>query len=140
MRISTKSQYGLRALIYLAKLKKVSSIKEISKNEKIPFHYLEKILVKLEKGKIVKAKKGPKGGYFLSRSPATINLKEIFKTLDGDFVAIKCLGEKKQICPNQNKCLAKIFWFNFKKSTDKMLKKITLKSLIKQNNNYESLL
>ncbi len=132
MHISTKSQYGLRALICLAKSKKISSIKAISKKEDIPFHYLEKIISKLEKEKIVKAKKGVKGGYYLARSPARINLKEILEVLGGEFVSIKCLGEKKQNCPNKKKCLAKNFWFTLKKSIDKTLTQINLKDLIKQ--------
>lgn len=131
MRISTKSQYGLRALIYLARSKNVSSIKEIAKKEGIPFHYLEKIISKLEKKKIVKSKKGFGGGYFLARSPAKINLKEILKVLDGEFISIKCLEEKKQTCPNKKKCFAKKFWFKLKQSIDKTLKKITLQNLAK---------
>lgn len=131
MRISTKSQYGLRALIYLTRSKKVSSIKEISKEEGIPFHYLEKIISNLERKKIVKSKKGFGGGYFLARSPAKINLREILEVLDGEFVSIKCLGGEKQFCPQKNKCFAKKFWFKLKKSIDKTLEKITLRDLIR---------
>ncbi len=131
MHISTKSQYGLRALIYLARSKRVSSIKAISKEEGIPFHYLEKIISRMEKEKIVNAKKGVRGGYFLARSPSKINLREIIGALDGEFISIKCLGEKKQLCPNKSKCFAKKFWFKLKQSTDKTLKKTTLQDLIK---------
>ena len=52
MKISKKAQYGLRAMVYLAKnsLKdKVCPTREISEKENIPFDYLEKIIVELEK-------------------------------------------------------------------------------------------
>ena len=64
MRFSTKSQYGLRALVLLAKNQKVLSLKEISQKEGIPFDYLEKIFSKLKKAKIVGAKKGIKEDIF----------------------------------------------------------------------------
>ena len=51
MRVSKKAQYGLRAMVYLAKnaLKdKVCPIKEISEKEEISFDFLEKIISELE--------------------------------------------------------------------------------------------
>ena len=77
MQISKKSQYGLRALVYLAKEASsdtVCSIKEISKAEDIPFDFLEKILSELEKEDLVKAKKGAQGGYFLNKKPKQITV------------------------------------------------------------------
>lgn len=130
MKISTKSQYGLRALIYLAKTKKkISPLKEIAEKQSIPFNYLEKIMSQLEKNNIVKAKKGAKGGYYLPSSPEKIKLKNILETLEENFISVQCL--KKQHCPLEKKCLAKNFWKDFQKSIDKTLNKKTLKDLIK---------
>jgi len=60
MKISKKSQYGLRAMVYLAKnfgKKKRLSLKEISEKENIPFDFLEKIMSQLEKVKLVLSSK-----------------------------------------------------------------------------------
>ena len=58
MKISTKTRYGLRALIYIAEEtandeEKLVRIKEISENQKLSVQYLEQILFKLKKSKII---------------------------------------------------------------------------------------
>jgi Predicted transcriptional regulator len=62
--ISTKSKYGIRALLYMgikgedAKI----SIKEIAEEEDISGRYLEQIFSILKQGSIVKSVKGASGG------------------------------------------------------------------------------
>jgi len=131
MKISTKSQYGLRALIYLAKSdKKVCPLKEIAEKEAISFDYLEKIISKLQKEGIVMAKRGKNGGYLLASPAKKIKIKNIIDALEGEFVSIKCLSQKSFKCPKQKNCLAKDFWQTLKKSIDDTLNKITLADLI----------
>ncbi|MCD5396297.1 MAG: Rrf2 family transcriptional regulator [Candidatus Pacebacteria bacterium] len=130
MKISTKAQYGLRALIVIAKAKKkFISLKEISEKENIPFDYLEKIVSKLQKEGLVKTKKGRCGGYSLTCSPRKIKIKEIIEALEGDLVTVRCL-RGKFACPQEKKCLAKNFWQEFKNSIEKTLNKITLADLL----------
>lgn len=132
MKFSTKSQYGLRAMIFLAKNKgKFFSSREIARAEKIPFEYLEKILSKLEKAGLVVAKKGSKGGYFLAKDPKKITIGQITKALQERLDLVKCLSEKSY-CPLLKKCLAKKFWQRLKKSINLALNSITLASLIKK--------
>lgn len=132
MKISTRTQYGLRALISIAKSKKsFISIREISKKEEIPLAYLEKILTKLEKAKILKAKKGKNGGYKLLLPAQKIKIAKVIKALEGEIIPIRCTVKNNPFCPRQEKCLAKKFWKNFKRSLEKSLNKITLKDLIK---------
>jgi len=129
MRISTKSQYGLRAMVYLARQKeKVSPLKEISKKEGIPFDYLEKIFSKLEKSGLIKAKKGVGGGYFLIRKPKKIRIGQIIKALEGELVLVNCL---RYFCPKEKKCLSKKFWQKLNNSINLTLNSITLEELIK---------
>ena len=131
MKISTKTQYGLRALIRIANSdKNVVSLKEISEKENIPFDYLEKIISKLQKEGIVKAKRGKNGGYFLPHPPKKIKIKKIIETLEGEWITVKCLSKENFNCPQEKKCLAKNFWQTLKKSIDKILNKITLDDLI----------
>jgi Rrf2 family protein len=134
MRISTKSQYGLRAMVYLAKVfkkDKVFPLREIAKEEDISFDYLEKIISKLEKAGLVKSKKGVQGGYSLARPPQKIKLAEIMRTLEGEMVLVKCLAKmKKSVCPKEKKCLAKNFWKKIQNSLESTLDSMTLSDLI----------
>ncbi|MDP2930278.1 MAG: Rrf2 family transcriptional regulator, partial [bacterium] len=63
MKLSTKTYYGLRALIRLAKEKKPCSVKEVSRKEKIPEKYLEKIFQELRNDDFLVSTKGKTGGY-----------------------------------------------------------------------------
>ena len=85
MKISKKSQYGLRAMVYLASLclkKKPCPLKEVSKVEGIPFDFLEKIFSELQQEGLIKSRKEARGGYFLAKSPRKISVREILVVLE----------------------------------------------------------
>ena len=130
-RISTKSQYGLRAMIYLAKCKKeICPLKDISKKEGISFDYLEKIMSVLEKAGLVGAKKGVRGGYFLAKSPSKIKIGQIVRALEGEEGLVKCIAGSYR-CPRERKCLSRKFWAKIQSSINSVLDSLTLADLIK---------
>lgn len=109
--ISNSCRYGIRALIYLASRPagtKMTGLKQISKDLKLPAPYLAKILQQLSKRKILYSAKGPNGGFSLLKDPKKITLLDIVKTIDGDEVFTNCLihnasctcvDEQKDPCP-----------------------------------------
>ncbi|TET84049.1 MAG: Rrf2 family transcriptional regulator, partial [Candidatus Nealsonbacteria bacterium] len=129
-------QYGLRAMVYLARFQdKICPLRVISKKEGISFDYLEKIILKLEKTGLIKAKKGSQGGYFLGREPSKIKIGEIIRTLEGNTGLVKCIAtgkERKYHCPRERKCLTKNFWKKIQDSLNSALDSITLADLIKK--------
>jgi len=132
MKISTKSQYGLRAMVYLTKFpQKICSLRSISKDEGISFDYLEKIISKFKKAGLIKAKRGVQGGYFLNKSPAEIKIREIIKALEGTTGLVKCMAAEKYHCPREKKCLTKIFWKKIQVSLNSIFDSSTLADLIK---------
>ena len=130
MQISKKSQYGLRAMVYLAKKtthgvpRDFFSLKDISEKEGIPFDFLEKIMSELEKRKLVRAKKGVQGGYVLAKKPEKITAKDIVAVLENT-TAVDC-----SFCGKSRKCLTKNVWRKIDNAVQKTLKSITLKTLI----------
>lgn len=91
MNISTKSRYGLKAVVYLGlkySLENVS-IKEISDKEQISKRYLEQIFSQLKKGGIVKSTKGTKGGYSLSKKPSEISVGDVLRLLEGNLEVVE---------------------------------------------------
>jgi len=128
MRVSKKSQYGLRAMVYLAKYSskdKVCPIKEISDKEKISFDYLEKIILELQEAGLVKAKKGVQGGYFLAKEPNKITAGQVVRVLEST-VPVGCLG-----CQMARICSTKSVWGKLQDSVDSTLDSMTLADLIK---------
>ena len=115
-------------MVYLAKFfsrKKIVALKTISQKEGIPFNFLEKIIAEIEKAGLVKAKRGIQGGYFLTRDPKDITVKEIMRILEKTTELAPCRG-----CKKARKCLAKNAWKKVENSLNAALDSITLKSLV----------
>ena len=123
MKISKKAQYGLRAMVYLAKAKKTCSLRKISSAEKIPFDFLEKIMSQLEKAGLVKSKKGTGGGYFLARKSNKISAGQIVSLLEGT-KPVNC-----SCCQRARRCMTKSVWRKVELSLHKALN-INLSELI----------
>jgi Rrf2 family protein len=126
MKISKRAEYGLTAMVHLArnKNKKAVSIRQISNIEGVPFEFLSKLFSSLEKGKLVVSSYGANGGYILARKPEKITVIDIIKLLE-DIKTVNCSG-----CLRSKKCLAKNVWSEIDKAVNKTLSSITLKSLI----------
>ena len=85
MKLTSKSEYALLALVYLARKNPDGyvSVEIIAKEQGIPSMFLEQILLIMKRGKYVTSHKGQKGGYRLSKPPSEINLAEIVRLFDG---------------------------------------------------------
>ena len=130
MRISTKVQYGLRAMAYLAQNAqdgRAVSVREVSYKEKIPNDYLEKIFVNLQKAGLLAAKKGVAGGYIMAHSANEIKIAQIFDALESRATKIKCIDAR---CAREESCLTKILWCKMQAAINDFLESITLADLI----------
>ena len=74
MKLTTKSEYSLLALIYLARAGRDEFVKieDICENYAIPKKYLEQLLTVLKQSGFRHAKRGASGGYVLSKDPSQI--------------------------------------------------------------------
>ncbi|NDG75715.1 MAG: Rrf2 family transcriptional regulator [Synechococcaceae bacterium WB8_1B_136] len=87
MAFSSKTEYGLVALIELAAVYAsggVMQVAEIAARQSIPDRYLEQMLTSLRRGGILRSIRGPKGGYQLARPPAEIVVADVVACLEGD--------------------------------------------------------
>ncbi len=134
MKLSTKSTYGLRAMVNIALdyRKGAISVKEISKKEGISSVYLEQLLNKLRHENLVKSVRGPTGGYILSKSPNKITVKDIVLILEGNISPVDCASGReswKMKCGRPKNCVAKIVWTKLARSINDCLDAITLEDL-----------
>jgi Rrf2 family transcriptional regulator, cysteine metabolism repressor len=85
MKLTTKSEYALLALIYLARNDKGNYIKleDICMTNHIPAKYLEQIFINLKQMHLINARRGACGGYRLARSASEISVAEIVRIMDG---------------------------------------------------------
>lgn len=134
MRLSTKSRYGVRALFDIAynSGNMPAQIQDISRRQDISPRYLEQIFQSLKRAGILKSKRGPQGGYFLSRKPEEINLKDILHAAEGDMNLVECCDDKKKKkgdCIFDGECVTQLIWRDATVRLDNYLETITLKSL-----------
>ena len=90
MKLSSKGRYGVRALFHIAfhNFGRATQMKEIAESERIPARFLEQIFQDLKKAGIVGAKRGPRGGYHLIRSPAEIRVGDVIRALEGAIAVV----------------------------------------------------
>ncbi|MDR0533504.1 MAG: Rrf2 family transcriptional regulator [Verrucomicrobiales bacterium] len=87
MKLSKKSEYGVRALVEIAMRSRNGEgwyqIAQIAEASQIPEKFLEQILLALKNGGILKSRRGIEGGYSLNTSPEDIHMDQIVRLLDG---------------------------------------------------------
>lgn len=116
-------------MVFLAKnykARRILSVKIIAEKEGIPFEFLEKIILQLEKAKLVAGKKGVSGGYILAKSPKKISANDIVSVLEENKKTVDCA-----LCGRKNKCLTKNVWAKVNIALNKTLQLITLEKLIR---------
>lgn len=134
MRLSTKSRYGLRALFDMAYHAGTlpAQIKDISRRQNISPRYLEQIFQDLKRGGLLKSRRGPQGGYLLSRKPHEITVQQIITAAEGEMALVDCVksgkGCKKE-CEFDNECVTQKVWMEASKRLNDYLGSVTLKNL-----------
>lgn len=95
MKISRSTGYALVAVGYIAQHYKDGAVlaARISKEYNIPLEYLLKILQQLVRANVLRSKRGPRGGFFLSRASDNITLLEIIEAVDGPLMSHLHLAE-----------------------------------------------
>ena len=94
MKISTRTEYGLRVLVTLARSDddRCLSLTEIAKREKLPHAYLEQLVGDLRRAGLVSATRGQAGGYRLARPAAEIGMADAVRALEGPLLEMPCAG------------------------------------------------
>lgn len=114
--LSKSSEYGLRALLYMVgkhKEQEFMSIREISEQLDISFHFLTKILQSFTQANLLVSYRGPNGGVAFKVSPDKIMLGDIVRILEGnDFFETCLLGLPG--CGASTPCPMHQFWMGIR--------------------------
>jgi Rrf2 family iron-sulfur cluster assembly transcriptional regulator len=112
MRLSTKAQYAVRALVDLSLHSegRPVALREIARREEIPLNYLEQLFYRLKKGAIVTSVRGPGGGYVLARESTRIKVGEIVATVEEPLNPVACLDGGKGSCSKVSQCVTHNVW------------------------------
>jgi Rrf2 family protein len=104
MQIPRKIEYALRAMIHLADNPGgVERGSIIARQEQIPKYYLEKVIRDLMKRGLVRARRGPGGGYQLARPPETVSFRDVIEAVEGPITLNICV-DGSSMCNLQPAC------------------------------------
>ncbi len=112
MKISTKGDYGIRALIELAHHygePKPMQSGQIAARQDVPESYLEQLLTTLRRAGFIRSVRGPQGGHALIRDPKTVPVSEVIEALEGPILPIDCLDESSA-CSKGGGCAQRDMW------------------------------
>lgn len=113
MRLSTKAQYAVRAMVSLnlAEGETPVSLRAIAEREDISLTYLEQLFVKLRRSGIVDSVRGPGGGYVLARDASQIRVDEIIDSVEESLVPVSCMDADGQCaCSSDTRCVTHGVW------------------------------
>ncbi len=135
MKLSTRTRYGVRAVIELANHfgQGPLQIKIIAERQAISVKYLEQLMAMLKAGGFVQSIRGSKGGYRLARAPEKISLDEVFLALEGSITTVECV-ENDSYCARAADCVAREVWTKVQEAVFGVLRSMTLKDLTEKTN------
>ena len=136
MKFTTKTEYGLNCLIYMARRKagEVVTIKDMASRENFSTTYIEKIFQRLKSAHIVDSQQGKRGGFTLVRKPSEITLREVIEALEGNTFDIYCEPEVREqiVCTHLCMCGIRPVWAKTKQLLDQFYGSVTLEMVAKE--------
>ena len=140
MKLSTKGQYGTRALLELALHHGTGPIllKNVAQRQQIPLQYLEQLMTSLVRGGIVRSTRGARGGVWLAKLPQDIRLSEVIQLLEGSIAPVECVINP-EICSRSRFCVTRDIWSEMKEAMNGVLESTTLQDLVERHRKKEQL-
>ena len=130
MLISSRSEYGLRALMDIALNSEGNSLvsrASIAERQQIPLPYLTQVLRALVTGGLLSSNRGPSGGYMLNLEPEQISLLDVITLLQGPVSPTVCTGKASDTsCDRFDSCGLVGVWSQLKTVNEDVLGRIRL--------------
>lgn len=133
MKLSTRSRYGLRAMVELASQEegRCVTLKTIAQKHGMSEDYLEQLFAPLKKAGLIASLRGAQGGYRLNRSPAEITAGDVLRVLEGSLSPVECLDDETAVCASAScdNCSTKAVWVKLHAGMSEVLDTIRLSEL-----------
>lgn len=136
MQLSRESEYGLKALIYLAQQPPatVLTLHQIAEAGDLPVGFLAKTFQKLVRHGLVESFRGRRRGYCLARDPSKVPLRELLEAIEGPDLTQRCVFWGRR-CGDSNPCLLHSGWREIKPHLTDFLEGMTLAMLARSEGN-----
>jgi len=133
LRLSKKVDYGLIALMHLARYDDASSwsAREVAETYGIPNDLLAKVLQRLAQEGFVESQHGKRGGYTLARPASRISVADVVQAIDGPFSLTQC-STPQGICLQFETCSAKSPLQRLHEQVAAMFATLTIAQMVEQ--------
>jgi Rrf2 family protein len=130
MRVSTKSDYALRALIELATTTEAGAVSavEIGRRQDIPHGFLQAILADLRRAGVVVSLRGQLGGWRLAREPEEISVADAIRAVDGPLVSVYGL-RPEAVTYNETAQVLQPVWIAARSALREVFEAVTIRHL-----------
>lgn len=137
MRLSSKADYGLRALIDLALHDSGLPVQshDIAVRQGIPESYLNQLLILLRRAGLIRSIRGPQGGHHLARAARAISMADIVAALDGPTLPEGGEPRGNDAATDQ---VAREAWEQVGAALTAALGRITLDTLVEQRQRHDN--
>jgi len=134
LKISTRSRYGLRALLELALHHGEGPLmmQSIADSQGVSRKYLDAIFASLKTAGLVRSRRGVGGGHLLARDPNQIKLGDVMRALEGPLSLVDCVGDP-ELCDRSHRCVTRDVWGEVGTAIENVLDGITLADLVERH-------
>lgn len=131
MKLSTRSRYGLKAVIDLAVRYGTGpvSLPTLASEQGVSEGYLEQLLRELKKGGVLETVRGAQGGYELICDPAELSVQRVLTLLEGSTAVVDCVGSDDAGCNNACTCSARPLFLKLQDRINDVLEQTTIREL-----------
>lgn len=111
IRVSTKGRYGLRAMVDLAAHGDHGPVQaaDIARRQGVSSKYSQAILAELRAAGLVRAIRGPRGGFRLARPATEVTALDVVAALEGDLSMVECVADAAN-CERAEGCATRQVW------------------------------
>ncbi len=137
MKFTAREQYGLRAMVELARRYGDGpvSLGEVAHIQGLSQGYLEQIAVALRCAGLLISQRGAAGGYALARKPEAITVGDVIRVLEGEIVPMTCVTDEDSCgapCAREGQCATRDVWLIVRMQLEKTLDGTTLADLVRE--------
>ena len=139
MKLSTRSRYGTRLMIDIARNSNEGPVRinDIANRQEISVKYLEQLIIPLKKAVYIKSVRGPKGGHLLGKAKEEITVGGIVRVLEKDTGLVPCV-ESSDTCHMSDACITRKLWLKATEAVYEILDSVTLLDLIQDKDSLKN--
>lgn len=142
IKLSTKVQYAVRAvydIAYYAGFGPVQA-REVGRRQLISTRYLEQIFSRLTRAGVLGSKRGPGGGYYLTRPPGEISVGQLYRAVEGPISLVYCADDdQRRGCTLSDRCVTTDVWKELGDQLTRFLDRISIADLCQKGSSREVL-